>query len=398
MTNAPHVHIIGGGPAGLIAAETLANAQIAVTLHDRMPSLARKFLMAGHGGLNLTNSEPLDSFIAKYSSATDHIEKAIRAFTPENLRAWCEDLGQETFVGTSGRIFPKAMKASPLLRAWLGRLEKLGVRFALRHRFLGWNEKGDLLFEGSAPIKADATLLALGGASWPHLGSDGKWANFLGPAAPFEAANGGFTVPWTPHFAERFAGQPLKPVTLLYKERKIQGEVMLTQKGIEGGPVYALSGALRETIKKDGEAVLTLDLRPGLSEKELLARLHKPRGSQSLSTFLRKAGGLSPQAIGLVREVCPAPPNEPEALAALIKKLPLRLSAVGPIERAISSAGGLKLESLDENFMLRDRPSVFAAGEMLDWDAPTGGYLLQACFSTGIAAAKGIIRFTERLA
>lgn len=401
MSSTPTVIIIGSGPAGLIAAEKLAQKNISVTVYDRMPTVARKFLMAGHGGLNLTHSEEIGSFLSRYGTSTPWLEKAIREYPPSALRAWCEDLGQPTFVGTSGRVFPKAMKASPLLRAWLKRLEILGVRFVLRQRWMGWDKNNALVFENPAGQKttaqADAILLALGGASWPHLGSDGTWVEILSkeklPITALEPANCGFVVPWSERFAERFAGQPLKPVTLTFEGRTLQGEIMLTRDGVEGAPVYALSGALRKTIKKQGKAVLFLDVRPGLSLPDFEQTLRKPRGSQSLSTFLRKAGKLSPQAIGLVHERMKAAAlslDNPSALAHFIKNLPVCLSATASLHRAISSAGGLSFDALDEHLMMKSRPGVFVAGEMLDWDAPTGGYLLQACFSTGVAAAQGL--------
>jgi len=372
-----------------------------VTIYDRMPTPGRKFLMAGHGGLNLTNDEPLELFLTRYSASSPLLAAAIESFPPSALRSWAEGLGQDLFVGTSGRVFPKVMKTSPLLRAWRARLETLGVSFVLRTRWLGWDKNGALLFENEAGGKSTLTpkayLLALGGASWPQLGSDAAWVPFLQeaqiPLAPFEPSNCGFIAPWSAFFAERFAGQPLKPVTLHFEERTIQGELMITTGGLEGGAIYALSGALRRAIQTQGEATLTLDLRPGLDEATLRSRLSVSRGSQSLSTFLHKAGGLAPQAIGLVREVTHTNPKaleSPEKLATLIKALPLKLTATAPIARAISCAGGVKLEALDEQFMVRERPGLFIAGEMLDWDAPTGGYLLQACFSTGMAAAKGI--------
>ena len=322
----------------------------------------------------------------------------IRAFPPAALRAWCEGLGVETFVGSSGRVFPVGLKASPLLRAWLRRQGGLGVRFAPRRRWSGWDEGGRLVFvtsEGDVETaEPAATVLALGGASWPRLGSDGGWVDILkgrGVAVvPLRPANCGFEVPWSEHFAGRFAGTPLKPVTVSFGGSGIQGEVVITARGLEGGPVYALSAALRESIAETGGATLSLDLRPGLSLEELARRLRAPRGSQSLSTYLRKAGGLAPVAVGLLREAGISLPD-----AALIKALPLRLTAAGPIEKAISSAGGVALSALDERLMLRALPGVFVAGEMLDWEAPTGGYLLQGCFSTGVAAARGVLARLE---
>lgn len=407
MQKTPHVIVVGAGPAGLIAAETLSKENIRVTIYDRMPSPGRKFLMAGHGGLNLTNALPLDCFIARYGASAKRLEPAIRAFTPDDLRAFADGLGAETFVGTSGRVFPKGMKAAPLLKAWRDQLEKQGVSFVFRARWKGWDGHNGLVFETGDGTKetvhADAVLLALGGASWPHLGSDGTWTDIAKnanmPLAEWEPSNCGFVAPWSDFFAEKFAGYPLKPVALSFGKETIQGEITLTKKGVEGGPVYALSGALREAIKKNGAAILSVDLRPSLEEAELARRFSRPRGSLSLSTYIRKTAGLSPQAVGLIREVerqRSLPIEKPEDLAQTIKKLPLRLTSPASIARAISSAGGLKWEALDVSYMLLNRPGVFAAGEMIDWDAPTGGFLLQACFSTGIAAAKGIINWVYK--
>jgi uncharacterized flavoprotein (TIGR03862 family) len=385
-----------------MVAERIAAAGPAVTVYDHMPSMGRKLLMAGRGGLNLTHSEPLDRLLGRYGAAAARLGPAITAFPPAALRAWCESLGQPTFVGTSGRVFPVGFKASPLLRAWLQRLNRLGVGFVVRHRWLGWEESDHLVFRGPdgrlERIRPDATVLALGGASWPRLGSDGLWVPILEqrqvPVVPLRPANCGFVVPWSDWFRQRFQGQPLKPVTLSFGGVTIQGEIMITARGLEGGAVYALSAPLREAIAADGRAVLTLDVRPGLSVADLGLRLRAPRGSQSLSTTLRKAGGLAPVAVGLIREVAReavGPGGAPEALAAVIKALPVTLTATGPIERAISTAGGVGLAALDERFMVRGQPGVFAAGEMLDWEAPTGGYLLQGTFSTAAAAAAGVL-------
>jgi len=401
MNTKRNILIIGAGPAGLCAAETLAQENVTVTLYDRMPTPGRKFLMAGHGGLNLTNAEPLEKLLTRYQAPNAALSAAIQAFPPEKLRAWADGLGQETFVGTSGRVFPKTMKAASLMKAWRERLEKQGVSFVLNTRWLGWNEDGSLQFENESGIftapRPDALLIALGGVSWPELGSDGAWIDFFQkqkiPFAPFEPANCGFIAPWSAPFAEKFAGHPLKPVTLSFADRTIQGELTITSQGFEGGPIYALSGLLRQAIQEKGEAFLHLDLRPSFSQDALAKRLSVARGSQSFATFLRKAGGLSPEAIGLLRESAGPHeklPGNPQKLAALIKALPVRLTATADIERAISCAGGVKFEALDEHFMLRAHPGVFLAGEMLDWDAPTGGYLLQACFSTGFAAASGL--------
>ncbi len=396
----PFIAVVGGGPAGLMAAEVLAGAGHAVTVYDRMPSLGRKFLMAGRGGLNLTHSEDVERFVARYAEAAPRLKPLLDAFSPADLRAWCEGLGHETFVGSSGRVFPRAFKASPLLRAWLARLESLSVRFAPRHRWEGWSEDGALRFtrgDGEAVlVTPDATVLALGGASWPRLGSDGAWAETLtgrGVAvAPLRAANVGFTVPWSEVMRSRFAGEPLKRIALAFEGTSVRGEAMITAAGIEGGAVYALSAAIRDAILRDGQATIQVDLRPDLSVEALARRLAAPRSGQSASTFLRKAAALPPVAIALLREAHGTElPREPEALAGAIKAVPLTLDGIKPIARAISTAGGVSLEGVDEHLMLRDHPGVFVAGEMLDWEAPTGGYLLQATFATGVAAAKGAL-------
>jgi len=384
------VAVIGAGPAGLIAAETLAQAGREVVIFDQMAQPARKFLVAGRGGLNLTHSQPLERFLAHYGAAAEALRPAIEAFPPEALIAWCEGLGQAVFTGSSGRVFPRAMKASPLLRAWLARLEGLGVTLRRRHRWTGWDDAGALRFatpEGEVSFVADATVLALGGASWPRLGSDGGWASLLADVAPFQPSNMGFHVAWSPHFRERFQGLPLKRVALTFAGETRRGEAMVTRDGIEGGAVYALSGALRDAISRDGSALLQVDLRPDLNQAALAARF-SGRG-MSLSNQLRKQAGLSPVAAGLVQEARHA--GDTTALPALIKALPLRLTGVQGLERAISSAGGLRFTALDAHCMLRARSGVFVAGEMLDWEAPTGGYLLQACFSTGVAAARGVL-------
>ena len=401
-----HVAIIGSGPAGLRAAEVLARQGVAVTIYDRMPSVGRKFLMAGRGGLNITHSEDLEGFLPRYGKTEAWLTPIIKAFPPQALRDWCEGLEQKTFVGSSGRIFPEGMKASPLLRAWLKRLNELGVTFALCHEWQGWNNRGELVFlapnKQKIQVKPAATLLALGGASWPKLGSDGGWTKFLEKhgitIAPLKPANCGFTVPWSDKFRERFAGQPLKPIILSFEGKQISGEAMITQNGIEGGGIYALSATLRDTISHDGNAILHIDLRPGLAADELTKKLHAPRGSQTLSNHLRKAGGLSPIAIALVQEIIHrdnVKSETPEELARLVKNLPLHLTGCGTIDRAISTAGGIDLKELDQNLMLRKLPGVFAAGEMLDWEAPTGGYLLQASFSTAEAAANGVLNWLD---
>lgn len=399
QTGAGGVAVIGAGPAGLIAAEWLARAGQQVAVFDHMPSPARKLLIAGRGGLNLTHSEALDLLVTRYGAAQPKLEPAIRAFPPAALIAWCEDLGQPTFVGSSGRVFPKALKASPLLRAWLGRLNALGVVFRLRHRWTGWASDGSLCFvtpDGVASFRPDASILALGGASWPRLGSDGEWTSLMQDfdLAPLRPSNMGFSADWSERFRGRFEGTPLKRIALHFRGQNVRGEALVTADGIEGGAVYALSGPLRDAIAAEGGAILHIDLRPDLDRHELAQRLAR-RGSESMSNHLRKAVGLSPAAIGLVQEALRAGAR-PEDLPALVKALPVRLTNVQPIGRAISSAGGLRLAELDEAFMVRRRPGLFACGEMLDWEAPTGGYLLQACFATGVAAARGVLSWLER--
>jgi uncharacterized flavoprotein (TIGR03862 family) len=389
-----------------MAAEVLAAGGASVTLYDRMPSLGRKFLMAGRGGLNLTHSEEVERLLGRYGRAEPRLRAAIEAFPPGTLRAWSKGLGHPTFVGTSGRVFPKAMKSSPLLRAWLRRLDGLGVIFKPRHCWIGWDDAGRLVFEapeGRVTVEADATLLALGGASWPRLGSAGEWADTLRAAGvaivPLAPANCGFTVGWSALFRDKFAGHPLKRIRLSFERVTVRGEAMITSAGLEGGAVYALSGLLREAIGSAGEASLLVDLRPDVARSQLEKRLAAPRGKRSLSTFLRKAANLSPVAIGLLHEAAASSTGlavmRPAALAALIQAVPIRLTGTAPIARAISSAGGIMFDEIDAHFMLRRRPGVFVAGEMLDWEAPTGGYLLQGCFSTGVAAGRGVLRWLE---
>jgi len=397
---ARQAHVIGAGPAGLMAAERVAQAGLQVVLHERMPSVARKFLMAGRGGLNLTHSEPLERFLTRYGPTRATAGEWIAAFTPADLVAWAEGLGQPTFVGTSGRVFPRAMKASPLLRAWLARLADLGVEMRTRSRWTGWRD-GTLAFEtpdGERLERPDAVVLALGGASWPRLGSDGGWTGWLEAAgvevAPFRPANAGFDIGWSALFRDRFAGQPLKGIGLSHAGRTVRGEAMIAGYGIEGGAVYALSAALRQAIETDGRAVLSLDLKPDLSVDQIAQRLAQPRGKDSVSNHLRKRTGLAPVAVALLREAGPLP-DMPEALAARIKAAPLTLTGVQGLERAISSAGGVTLDAVDQRLMLKARPGVFVAGEMLDWEAPTGGYLLQASFASGVAAARGVIDWLD---
>ncbi|MEZ5819812.1 MAG: NAD(P)/FAD-dependent oxidoreductase [Bradyrhizobium sp.] len=402
------VAVIGAGPAGLMAAEVLARGGAGVTVYDAMPSAGRKFLMAGRGGLNLTHSEPLPAFLARYREAMPRLAAAIEAFSPDALCEWSEALGQPTFVGSSGRVFPKALKASPLLRAWLRTLASGGVKFAFRHRWIGWDEQGRLQFrtpDSVCAIEAPATVLALGGASWPRLGSDGGWVDILqarGVAiAPLKPANCGFTIDWSDVFRDRFEGQPLKGVALSIGPHSARGEAMITRAGIEGGAIYALSAELREKILRDGQATLTVALRPDLAPEELSGKLSAPKGKQSLSNFLRKAAGLAPVAIGLLQESArvsdkPLASMSPDELAHLVNAVPVRLTGVAPIARAISSAGGIAFDELDQDYMIRRLPGVFAAGEMLDWEAPTGGYLLQASFATGFSAGKGVLKWIAR--
>jgi uncharacterized flavoprotein (TIGR03862 family) len=403
----PHIAIIGAGPAGLMAAEVLAQGGAGVTVYDAMPSAGRKFLMAGRGGLNLTHSEALPEFLKRYGAAAPLLESAITAFPPDVLRQWSEALGQSTFVGSSGRVFPKAFKASPLLRAWLRRLDSMGVQFALRHRWTGWDENGRLVFEtanGQRAVDASATVLALGGASWPRLGSDGAWVETLAARgvtiSPIRPANCGFVVAWSDIFRDRFEGHPLKGAALSCGSHTVRGEAMITRTGIEGGAIYALSADLRDAIVAAGQATLRVALRPDLEASDLIARLSAPRGKQSFSNFLRKAAHLSPVAIGLLQETAMASgatlPSLPMAsLASLINAVPIELNGVAPITRAISTAGGIAFDELDADFMIRRLPGVFASGEMLDWEAPTGGYLLQASFATGAAAGRGALKWLE---
>jgi uncharacterized flavoprotein (TIGR03862 family) len=393
--------VVGAGPAGLAAAEALAYAGRRVVVYDAAPSPARKFQLAGRGGLNLTHSEPLDAFLSRYGPAAERLGRAIAAFTPADLRVWAETLGEETFVGSSGRVFPKSFKATPLLRAWLRRLDGLGVKLRPRRRLIGLERGGRLCFagpDGAEKANAAAVVLAIGGASWPRLGADGGWVDWLSAAgvevAPLKPANCGFRVAWSAHLTDRFAGAPLKAVALTHAGRTVRGEAMIDRDGIEGGAVYALSAALRDAIARDGGATLAIDLKPDLGVDALAARLRRRQG-ESTSTLLRRAG-LTPAAVALARETGPLPAAA-DALAARIKQVELRLTAPAPIERAISSAGGVKWTEIDETFMLKPLPGVFVAGEMIDWEAPTGGYLLQACFATGRAAGAGAAAWIERL-
>jgi uncharacterized flavoprotein (TIGR03862 family) len=392
-----------------MAAEVLVRGGAKVTVYDAMPSAGRKFLMAGRGGLNLTHSEQLPAFLARYREAMPRLAAAIEAFPPQALRNWSEALGQETFVGSSGRVFPRVFKASPLLRAWLRRLDADGVKFLFRHRWNGWDTHGRLAFQtpdGPCTTNPSATVLALGGASWPRLGSDGGWVDILAAkrvtVSPLKPANSGFIVAWSDVFRDRFEGQPLKGVELSIGRHTARGEAVIARTGIEGGAVYTLSAELREAVLRDGQATLTLALRPDLAGDGLTKRLSAPKGKQSLSNFLRKVAGLSPVAIGLLQEAAkasgtPLASMSPPDLVRLINAVPITLTGVASIARAISSAGGIAFEELDADYMIRRLPGVFAAGEMLDWEAPTGGYLLQASFATGAAAGKGVLKWLTQL-
>jgi uncharacterized flavoprotein (TIGR03862 family) len=396
-----HIVIIGAGPAGLMAAEILAHIGMQVDIYDAMPSVGRKFLMAGKGGMNITHAEPYADFLTRYGVRRSNIEPLLNAFTPNDLREWIQGLGIDTFVGSSGRVFPADMKAAPLLRAWLHRLREQGVHFHVRHRWLGWNDDGSLRFDtpqGERTVNAEAVVLALGGGSWPQLGSDAAWVSLLAQRginiAPLRPANCGFDIAWSTHFRERFVGKPLKTVAASLGEIRKQGECVITEHGIEGGLIYALSAALRDEIELNGCAILNLDLLPDWTAQRVNNEVHHPRGSRSLSSHLQSRLGLKGAKANLLREVLGAQDyNDPAHLAAAIKSLPLKLIATRPLSEAISSAGGVPFEALDDNLMLQNMASVFCAGEMLDWEAPTGGYLLSACFASGRAAGQGVIKW-----
>lgn len=402
------VAIVGAGPSGLMAAQTLLAAGCRVDIYDAMPSVGRKFLLAGRGGLNLTHSEASDRFLSRYGSRQAQVAKWLGQFDAEALRQWAHDLGIETFVGSSGRVFPREMKAAPLLRAWLHRLREMGLRVHVRHVWRGWSEQDDLLFDspqGQVTARPDATVLAMGGASWPRLGSDGAWQLLLEQkgvkTAPFLPSNCGFECGWSEHFIERYAGQPLKSVALAQELEGSdaepvfrRGECMLTEQGLEGGAVYALSAGLRDDILAKGRATLLLDLLPDRSLDFVREQVAWPRGSRSMSSHLQSRLGIKGVKAGLLRECVSASDfRNPEALARAIKRLPIVLLAMRPIEEAISTAGGVGFDALDERQMLRVMPSVFCAGEMLDWEAPTGGYLLTACFASGVAAGRGVLEW-----
>ncbi|MGL1834254.1 TIGR03862 family flavoprotein [Rhodocyclaceae bacterium SMB388] len=413
------VVVIGGGPAGLMAAGTIAEAGHRVDLYDAMPSVGRKFLLAGIGGLNLTHSEPRSRFVTRYGGRQAWIAPLLDAFDADTLRTWASDLGIATFVGSSGRVFPVEMKAAPLLRAWLQRLRAAGVRFHVRHRWLGWADESSapntgLRFrapDGERTVSADAVVLALGGASWARLGSDGAWVPWLRARgihiADLRPANCGFdaaasaarpdAIGWSDHFRQRFAGQALKSIAIRFLdhtgiEHQRAGECMVTNSGLEGSLIYALSAAIRDTIAALGSVEIDLDLAPNRSHTHLCAELARPRGSRSVASHLQSKAGIVGIKAGLLRECAPAHAfDDPARLAALIKALPVRLSRPRPLDEAISTAGGVVFEDVDEHLMIRSQPGLFCCGEMLDWEAPTGGYLLTACIASGHAAGMGVL-------
>jgi len=390
------VAVIGGGPAGLMAAEVLAAAGVQVDVYDAMPSVGRKFLLAGRGGMNITHSEPYEAFMARYGSRAGVLRPMLDAFKPGDLRAWVHGLGIDTFVGTSGRVFPTEMKAAPMLRAWLHRLRESGVHFHQRHRWLGWAPDGALRFEtpgAERTVRHRAVLLALGGASWARLGSDGAWQPLLAErgvdVAPLVPANCGFDASWSAHFSEKYAGQPLTTVAIGGRK----GQMIVTATGVEGSLIYALSAGIRDRIAAHGSATIELDLLPDWPLERLQQELSHPRGSRSMSSFLQSRVHIKGVKTGLLHEVLDKEAfHDPLRVAATLKALPITLRAPRPIDEAISSAGGVRFEAL-EGTMLKAMPGVFVAGEMLDWEAPTGGYLLTACFASGLAAGKDMLRY-----
>ncbi|WP_341314162.1 TIGR03862 family flavoprotein [Paraburkholderia sp. IMGN_8] len=407
------VAVIGGGPAGLMAAEALAQQHgLQVDVYDAMPSVGRKFLMAGKGGMNITHSEPLEPFLGRYGPRRQQITPLLDAFGPDALRAWLHELGVETFVGSSGRVFPTDMKAAPMLRAWLHRLREAGVRFHMRHKWIGWDEQGNsaaphaLRFatpDGARTVTCDAVVFALGGASWPRLGSDAAWVPLMSarevPVTPLRPANCGFDADWSPYLRERFAGQPVKPVAIAITDidknvHNRQGEILLTETGLEGSLIYALSAAIRERILADGDVTITLDLAPGLTLERIVTEVTRPRGSRSMSSHLQGRIGIGGVKLALLHEILSKEAfADTNHLAQAIKALPVRLTRARPIEEAISTAGGIPFEALDPQLMIERLPGAFCAGEMLDWEAPTGGYLLTACFASGLVAGRGALAY-----
>lgn len=429
--------VVGGGPAGLMAAETLARAGVAVTVHERMPSPGRKFLLAGHGGLNITHSEELERFLARYGSSAPRIAPMLDGFGPSDLRAWCANLGEPTFVGSSGRVFPRAFRATPLFRAWLARLDELGVRIERRSLWSGWADASPADARATASLPADASpanvapaaaitptpllltdgdgtqrevmsdvvIFALGGASWPHLGADGAWTLPFAERGiainALRAANVGVRVDWSAAFAERFAGLPLKNVALRVRDQQAapaRGDAMITRTGIEGGPIYGSGASIRAALDaaatSGSDCVLDIDLRPDSSVSRVADRLRHRKPKDSASNWLRRGLGLGPASVGLLREAGRGQlTRDADAAAALIKGVPVKITGTMPIDRAISSAGGIAWSEVDDRLMLRRMPGTFVAGEMLDWEAPTGGYLLQASFSMGVAAARGALEW-----
>jgi uncharacterized flavoprotein (TIGR03862 family) len=404
-----NIAVIGGGPAGLMVAEAACAAGKEVDVYDAMASVGRKFLLAGKGGLNLTHSESSEKFLSRYGERRTQIAPILASFTPDQLRTWARGLGIQTFVGTSGRIFPTDLKAAPLLRAWLRRLRTAGVRFHVRHRWIGWDVQGALLFTtpgGNRSVQADAVVLALGGGSWPKLGSDASWVPLLAGRgihiAPLQPANCGFDVGWSEHFRTKFAGHPVKSVAIVMRnesgaESWHPGEFIITETGVEGGVIYTVSAALRDEILAKGSATLRLDLAPDRDVPRLTHDLLRPRGKRTMATHLQRQAHIEGVKAGLLREVVSKEDfADPARLAAAIKSLPLRLVAPRPLAEAISTAGGVAFDELDERLMVRALPGIFCAGEMLDWEAPTGGYLLTACFATGQVAGAGAVAWLNK--
>ncbi|MFM0419077.1 TIGR03862 family flavoprotein [Paraburkholderia aromaticivorans] len=411
------VAVIGGGPAGLMAAEALARPGMRVDVYDAMPSVGRKFLMAGKGGMNITHSEPLEPFLGRYGARREQLASLVNAFDPDALRVWLHGLGVETFVGSSGRVFPADMKAAPMLRAWLHRLREAGVGFHMRHKWTGWDTEAGtdaathtLRFatpNGEQTVTVDAVVFALGGASWPRLGSDAAWVPLMAsrevPVTPLLPANCGFDADWSPYLRERFAGQPVKPVAIALtsvdnKVHNRQGEILLTETGLEGSLMYALSAVIRDRILADGSATIALDLAPGLPLERVVAEVTRPRGSRSMSSHLHGRIGIGGVKLALLHEILSKEAfADANGLAHAIKALPVRLTRARPIAEAISTAGGIPFEALDEHLMIERLPGAFCAGEMLDWEAPTGGYLLTACFASGLAAGRGAAAYLGKL-